>query len=428
MAHILGQVCGSLEEAHAQGIVHRDLKPDNIFLTERAGQQDFVKVLDFGIAKRSGEEDKDEAKLTQQGMVLGTPPYMSPEQFTGRPIDVRSDIYSLGVMAYEMLTGQAPLRGRHRLGVGHAAHDLAALPVRDPPQGRRAPEKMRQAVMRALAKPVEQRFQTVREFMEGLSIGGAPMSSYLGSPVPSPAPGPPGTELLPGAPRISVISNPGDPVSGRAVTQGDLGAMSAPGFGPPMPQTMPSPGGASSGPVYGPGQTAMAPSGPGFVPAGGPPHVPTGGNVAYPAPPPAKGGGGKVVAIVLVGLLVAGGAAAGIYFATKKHAGPVASTTVSNRTRRRGTTPGSRRLRARTRGRTWGLRRPMKPRSSTKTRAASPPSPTPGRPSPKSRTPGTRACRHTRRAILCIRPRRRRPRRMSETASARKPRTSRPRG
>ena len=110
VAHIMEQICGSLEEAHGRGIVHRDLKPDNVVLVERAGKKDFVKVLDFGIAKRSKEEDKNEQKLTQQGMVLGTPPYMSPEQFTGRPIDARSDIYSLGVMAYEMLTGKLPFK------------------------------------------------------------------------------------------------------------------------------------------------------------------------------------------------------------------------------------------------------------------------------------------------------------------------------
>ena len=98
---ILSQVVGSLEEAHGRGIVHRDLKPENVVLCDRAGQKDWVEVLDFGIAKRQQEEDLEERKLTQAGMVLGTPPYMSPEQFTGRPIDARSDIYSLGVMAYE---------------------------------------------------------------------------------------------------------------------------------------------------------------------------------------------------------------------------------------------------------------------------------------------------------------------------------------
>ena len=118
---ILEQVCGSLEEAHRRGIVHRDLKPDNVVLVERAGKKDFVKVLDFGIAKRSNEEDKNEQKLTQQGMVLGTPPYMSPEQFTGQPIDLRSDIYSLGVMAYEMLTGKLPSARNHRRSSGRTS-------------------------------------------------------------------------------------------------------------------------------------------------------------------------------------------------------------------------------------------------------------------------------------------------------------------
>ena len=87
-SRIMAQVCGSLEEAHGRGVVHRDLKPDNIILTTRAGQTDFVKVLDFGIAKRSEAKDQaQEQKLTQQGMVLGTPPYMSPEQFTGKELD-----------------------------------------------------------------------------------------------------------------------------------------------------------------------------------------------------------------------------------------------------------------------------------------------------------------------------------------------------
>jgi len=109
---ILEQVCGSLEEAHNHGIVHRDLKPDNVLLCERAGKKDWVEVLDFGIAKRGNEHDANEAKLTQQGTVLGTPPYMSPEQFTGKPVDARSDIYSLGVMAY---------------GMGKRAHDRATF-------------------------------------------------------------------------------------------------------------------------------------------------------------------------------------------------------------------------------------------------------------------------------------------------------------
>src|SRR5690606_13463891 len=95
-------------EAHALGIVHRDLKPDNILLTERGGQRDFVKILDFGIAQISSTDDTRSTRLTQQGMMVGTPPYMSPEQFSGQTVDARSDLYSLGVIAYEMLTGRLP--------------------------------------------------------------------------------------------------------------------------------------------------------------------------------------------------------------------------------------------------------------------------------------------------------------------------------
>src|SRR5688572_5559164 len=106
---LLRQVAGSLSEAHTQGIIHRDLKPENVILIERAGEQDVVKLLDFGIAARTESADAErEAKLTQQGMVLGTPPYMSPEQFTGKALDKRSDIYSLAVVAYEMLTCKLP--------------------------------------------------------------------------------------------------------------------------------------------------------------------------------------------------------------------------------------------------------------------------------------------------------------------------------
>jgi serine/threonine-protein kinase len=98
--HLIRQIAGSLDEAHHQGIVHRDLKPENVVLIERAGEQDVVKLLDFGIAARTESADREkEQKLTQQGMVLGTPPYMSPEQFTGKELDRRSDIYSLAVMS-----------------------------------------------------------------------------------------------------------------------------------------------------------------------------------------------------------------------------------------------------------------------------------------------------------------------------------------
>jgi serine/threonine-protein kinase len=166
---ILQQIGGSLEEAHGRGIVHRDLKPDNIVLVDRAGKKDFVKVLDFGIAKRSQETDTREQKLTQQGTVLGTPPYMSPEQFSGRPIDARSDIYSLGVMAYEMLTGKLPFAANTPWEWATQHMTQAPIPLESHAEGMRAPAEMRRAVLRALAKEPEARFQTVKDFVDAFA-------------------------------------------------------------------------------------------------------------------------------------------------------------------------------------------------------------------------------------------------------------------
>ncbi|HET9621458.1 MAG TPA: protein kinase [Kofleriaceae bacterium] len=107
---ILTEMCSSLAEAHAQGIVHRDLKPENIYLETRSGNPEFVKILDFGIAKvmRGDTIDPQAPQLTATGQTLGTLEYMSPEQLMGKPLDGRSDVYALGVLAYEMITGRLP--------------------------------------------------------------------------------------------------------------------------------------------------------------------------------------------------------------------------------------------------------------------------------------------------------------------------------
>jgi len=107
---ILTEMCSSLAEAHAQGIVHRDLKPENIYLESRPGNPEFVKILDFGIAKvmRGDSIDPQSPQLTATGQTLGTLEYMSPEQLMGKQLDGRSDVYALGVVAYEMITGRLP--------------------------------------------------------------------------------------------------------------------------------------------------------------------------------------------------------------------------------------------------------------------------------------------------------------------------------
>jgi serine/threonine-protein kinase len=235
--NILEQVCGSLEEAHARGIVHRDLKPDNVVLVERAGKKDFVKVLDFGIAKRAKDEDKEEQKLTQQGMVLGTPPYMSPEQFTGRPIDLRSDIYSLGVMAYEMLSGQLPFKADTAWEWATQHMTQPPIPIESLAEGARATEAMRGALRRALAKSPDERFQGVSEFIQAFSgsatgvfhaetgdlgAGLARQKTELGSPVDT------GTGLGPSSPGLTAPVQGYTPVGGNVSYTTPAGIPQAP--------------------------------------------------------------------------------------------------------------------------------------------------------------------------------------------------------
>ncbi len=164
--HIIEQVSGALHEAHELGIVHRDLKPDNVLLTCRAGEEDFVKLLDFGIALHTQASGK--TRLTAAGTVLGTPPYMSPEQLAGIELDRRSDVYSLGIITYELLTGRLPFAARtpwewaqrHRCDVPLSFTMTAA--------GRAVPEPVRAVVLAALAKQPEQRPATARLFASRL--------------------------------------------------------------------------------------------------------------------------------------------------------------------------------------------------------------------------------------------------------------------
>ena len=170
---IMRQVCGALDEAHMQGIIHRDLKPDNVILTDRAGETDFVKLLDFGIAARTESADaQKEQKLTQQGMVLGTPPYMSPEQFTGKALDARSDIYSLGVMTYEMLAGRLPFDADTPWQWATQHMSVQPIPFEVSAPSKNIPEGMRKAILQALSKNKEDRESSAREYFTMLSDGG----------------------------------------------------------------------------------------------------------------------------------------------------------------------------------------------------------------------------------------------------------------
>ncbi|MEM9193961.1 MAG: protein kinase [Myxococcota bacterium] len=228
---ILVQIAGSLHEAHQQGVVHRDLKPENVLLTNRAGQADFVKVLDFGIAKRSDAEDESQAKLTKQGMVLGTPPYMSPEQFSGQALDPRSDIYSLGIMTYEMLMGQLPFEAKTPWEWATKHLTAQPTPVDVLPSGMQLVENKRNAVMRALAKNRDQRHTTVMEYLQEFTGFQDPqaawtMATSMGGSAPQATP-PPQPRALVGTPAPMPTGGGGYP----------SGATPAPGTGPFQHQT-----------------------------------------------------------------------------------------------------------------------------------------------------------------------------------------------
>ncbi len=163
------QILSSLHEAHSKGIIHRDLKPDNILLASVEGHDvPVVKVLDFGIAKVFEGDNQFDQLETQAGTVFGTPRYMSPEQAQGKPLDARSDIYSVGVLLYQMLTGMAPFRDDDAVVV-MAKHirDKPEPPLKVAPE-RRIPPSLNRAVLKALEKAPEKRFQDAAAFVKAL--------------------------------------------------------------------------------------------------------------------------------------------------------------------------------------------------------------------------------------------------------------------
>lgn len=165
---ILGQVCNSLEEAHEEGIVHRDLKPPNLVIEDRAGFTDFVTVLDFGIARMTG--DATDEVLTRTGTIVGSPRYMSPEQVKGGPIDHRSDLYSLAIVAYEMLCGSCPFAGGNTATVMSQHCTEAPTPLTKAHPGLRIPAPLDRFLMACLAKDPAARPQSAAEFKSRLEL------------------------------------------------------------------------------------------------------------------------------------------------------------------------------------------------------------------------------------------------------------------
>ena len=200
---ILVQTCEALEAAHQAGIIHRDLKPENIFLIRRKNAENFVKVLDFGLAKLLDSERA--GQNTAAGLIVGTPEFMSPEQANSTPVDGRSDVYSLGCIAWLLATGRLPFpqRGLTDLLVAH--RNQMPRPPHEVNPG--VPRAFSDAIMRSMSKRPEARFQSAKDF-------GDTLEQCLKTVTPSRpiVPPPPPAVVAPPPPSRPSVRNPGAPL------------------------------------------------------------------------------------------------------------------------------------------------------------------------------------------------------------------------
>jgi serine/threonine-protein kinase len=177
--NIAVQIADALQAAHEHGVVHRDVKPDNVILVPRGETTDFVKVLDFGLAKLT-DDAEPQLSGTGAGLIMGSPEYMSPEQCEGRAeIDHRSDVYALGIVVFQMLTGRAPFNAPSYRNV--LLQQLTASPPTARSLARDLPPEIDPILARALAKDPAARFQTMAEF------GAALRDPWAFAPDPQPA-------------------------------------------------------------------------------------------------------------------------------------------------------------------------------------------------------------------------------------------------
>jgi serine/threonine-protein kinase len=256
---IFCQMLDGIQEAHSEGIIHRDIKPANMMLTERGN----LKVLDFGIARILGT-----ARMTRQGNIIGTIEYMSPEQVRGFETDARSDIYSLGMLLYEMLTSKCPFDIQNEFELMKAQIEHYPIPPRQ--LNPAIPEVVEQAIWRAIAKDPAQRFQSASEFrafllnagfaatgrLEPLAVGD-PNAFGTRPPTQSPSSFPPSPfATTPMQPGFHTQSQPG-----AAPSQPGMGTPSNPGVPPQQGATVPSQPGLQSAPtqVSNPGLDAPDP-------------------------------------------------------------------------------------------------------------------------------------------------------------------------
>jgi serine/threonine-protein kinase len=240
---ILVQVARSLREAHGQGVIHRDLKPANIYLITHDEDPDFVKVLDFGLVKNVDENDGE--GLTKTGLFMGSPKYMAPEQIRGMRVTPATDVYALGVILYEMITGKAPFEDPNsaNLLLAHVHEPVPAMATANPLVS--VPVPIEEIVLRCMAKNPEERFQSMDELIAAIKHSGlfGPHNSMTGEFSASLLPPRPGEPSRLGA--QSFLPDPVISVSGGY----SLANMSAPravmqsSLPPPLPVVEAKPAG-----------------------------------------------------------------------------------------------------------------------------------------------------------------------------------------
>lgn len=228
IARIASQILAALGEAHAQNIIHRDLKPENVMIEQRRGDPDFVKVLDFGIAKITDAK----TKLTAAGLVCGTPEYMSPEQAKGADLDPRSDLYSVGVIVYQMVTGLLPFESD--TPVGFLMKHLTEPPM---PPSQRQPEvdvspELEAFIMKAISKNPADRFANAEEMREALLAvvpdAGAPARAATSAAIPRPAtPAAPTAKAAPSAAKPAATKPQPEEAPAPAKPGGKTGLIAA---------------------------------------------------------------------------------------------------------------------------------------------------------------------------------------------------------
>ncbi|MGI5863492.1 MAG: serine/threonine-protein kinase [Myxococcales bacterium] len=290
---IATQVLYALSEAHERGLVHRDIKPANVMLVRGSWGEELAKVLDFGIAK--AVDASDEVFKTQAGLVLGTPLYMAPEQAREREVDGRADLYSVGVMVYEALTGKLPFTGGNAFEVLLAHRDQPVPPF---PADSRVPEALQQVVFRALAKNRDERFPTAAAMAQALMAALPAVSRPAEEPV-------------------SASSSSASPAPEASSSLSAPSATAGPAADSSQPLPAPSADSSTTGSSSSSATNAVQPEAPAPARAPMPATPPMSAN---PAPVPAKKSKTGLIIGIVVGvlLLLVAGTAVGGWFVLKK--------------------------------------------------------------------------------------------------------------